>query len=310
TVTDESLPVVNGTISVPATFQAGTDAFFLTLSPTDTGGLQPPAPATAVVDGNTTGTTNDEFDYGANWGVTTGVSDMYDGTANWSHVAGASATFGFSGNQVALHAVKDVDQGIMTVSVDGGTPATVDDYSATRNASGIVWTSPVLPTGTHTLTIVNTGQKNAASSGINIAIDRADVYQAETVDESWTGTGTDQFNYSAGWGETTGISDMYAGTAHWNPNAGGTATFTFTGNEAALHAVQDVDQGRMTVSVDGGTPATVDDYSATRNANAIVWTSGSLSTGTHTVTVTVLGQKNAASSGTTIALDSMDVIAF
>ena len=110
---------------------------------------------------------------------------MYDGTANWSHTAGATAKFTFSGNQVALHAVKDVDQGIMSVSIDGGTPVNVDDYSPTRNASGIVWTSPVLSAGTHTLTIVNTGQKNSASSGINIAIDRADVYQAEPSGKGW-----------------------------------------------------------------------------------------------------------------------------
>jgi hypothetical protein len=310
TVTEESVPVVNGSISLPVTFQAANDAFFLTLSPTNTGGLQSPTPTTTIVDGNTTGTANDEFSYGANWGVTTGVSDMYAGTANWSYASGATATFTFSGNQVALHAVKDVDQGIMSVSIDGGTPVNVDNYSSTRNASGIVWTSPVLAAGTHTLKIVNTGQKNSASSGNNIAIDRADVYQAQTVDEATTGTGTDQFNYSSGWGETTGISDMYAGTATWDPNAGATAGFTFTGNEAALHAVQDVDQGKMTVSVDGGTATTVDDYSANRNGSAIVWTSGALSTGTHTVTVTVLGQKNASSSGTTIALDSMDVITF
>ena len=310
TVTDESLPVVNGSVSLPATFQAGTDAYFLTISPTDTGGLQAQGPTSTIVDGNTTGSAVDEFAYGANWGLTTGVSDMYDGTANWSYTAGATATFTFSGNQVALHAVKDVDQGIMSLSIDGGTPVNVDDYSPTRNASGIVWTSPMLATGTHTLTIVNTGQKNAASSGYNIAVDRADVYQAATIDDSWTGSGLDQFDYSSGWGVTTGISDMYAGTAHWDPTAGGTATFTFSGNEAALHAVQDVDQGEMTVSVDGGTPTTVNDYSATRNANAIVWTSGALAAGTHTVTVTVLGQKTAASSGTTIALDSMDVVAY
>jgi hypothetical protein len=310
TVTEESVPVVNGSISLPVTFQAANDAFFLTLSPTNTGGLQPPTPTTTVVDGNTTGTANDEFSYGANWGVTTGVSDMYDGTANWSHTAGATATFTFSGDQVALHAVKDVDQGIMSVSIDGGTPVNVDNYSSTRNASGIVWTSPMLTTGTHTLTIVNTGQKNSASSGINIAIDRADVYQAQTIDESSTGTGADEFDYSSGWGETTGISDMYAGTATWNPNAGATASFTFTGNEAALHAVRDVDQGKMTVSVDGGAATTVDDYSATRNGSAIVWTSGALATGTHTITITVLGQKNASSSGTTIALDSMDIVTF
>jgi hypothetical protein len=310
TVTDESLQVVNGSVSLPATFQAGTDAYFLTISPSGTGGLHAQAPATTIVDGNTTGSSVDEFSYGANWGLTTGVSDMYDGTANWSFVGGATATFTFSGNQVALHAVKDVDQGIMSVSVDGGSPVNVDNYSPTRNASGIVWTSPVLSTGTHTLTIVNTGTKNSASSGTNIAIDRADVYQAQTIDETSTGTGLDQFNYSSGWGETSGISDMYAGTATWDPNAGASATFTFTGNEAALHAVQDVDQGKMTVSVDGGTPTTVDDYSATRDGSAIVWTSGSLAAGTHTVTITVLGQKNASSSGTTIALDSMDVITY
>ena len=307
TVADETLPVVNGSVSIPATFQAGTDAFFLTLSPSDTGGLQSAGPSTTTVDGNVTGSTDNEFSYGANWGLTNGVSDMYDGTANWSHTAGATAGFQFSGNQVALHAVKDVDQGIMTVSVDGGTPQSVDDYAASRNASGVVWTSPMLPTGTHTLTIVNTGQKNPASSGDNIAIDRADVVQAETVGASWTGTGQDQFAYSSGWGETTGVSDMYAGTAMWNPDAGATATFTFTGTEAALHAVKDVDQGIMTVSVDGGPAVSVDDYSAVRNASGIVWTSAALASGTHTVTITVTGTKNASSSGTTIALGSIDI---
>jgi len=307
TVADETLPVVNGSVSIPATFQAGTDAFFLTLSPSDTGGLQSAGPSTTTVDGNVTGGTNNEFSYGANWGLTNGVSDMYDGTANWSHTAGATASFQFSGNQVALHAVKDVDQGIMTVSVDGGTPVSVDDYAASRNASGVVWTSPMLPTGTHTLTIVNTGQKNPASSGDNIAIDRADVVQAETVGASWTGTGQDQFAYSSGWGETTGVSDMYAGTAMWNPDAGATATFTFTGTEVALHAVKDVDQGIMTVSVDGGPAVSVDDYSAVRNGSGIVWTSAALASGTHTVTITVTGTKNASSSGTTIALGSIDI---
>jgi hypothetical protein len=33
----------------------------------------------------------------------------------------------------------------------------------------------VLASGAHTVTITNTGQRNAASAGTNIAIDRADV---------------------------------------------------------------------------------------------------------------------------------------
>lgn len=315
TVSDADVTVDNGGISVPATFQAGTDAFWLVLSPHGVAAPTTPGGSGSsqiIVDGNQTGTGNDEFQYDSNWGLTTGVSDMYGGTANWSHAAGATATFRFTGTQVALHAVRDVDQGIMTVSVDGGAPQSVDDYASTRNASGIVWTSPGLAAGTHTLTIVNTGQKDAASSGINIAIDRADVTTSSPptqtiIDGNVTGTGNDQFQYGSNWGLTTGVSDMYDGTANWSNTGGATATFRFTGTQAALHAVKDVDQGIMTVSVDGGPPQSVDDYAASRNASGIVWTSPVLAEGAHTVTIVNTGTKNSASSGFNIAIDRADV---
>ncbi len=177
TVTDTNVTVANGSISLPVTFQSGTDAFWLTLSPHGVAQPGGPGGGSVIVDGNETGTGNDQFQYDANGGLTSGVSDMYAGTANHSQVAGATATFRFTGTQVALHAVRDVDQGIMTVAVDGGTPQSVDNYAPARNAAGVVWTSPVLASGSHTVTIVNTGQRNRASSGINIAIDRADVTQ-------------------------------------------------------------------------------------------------------------------------------------
>jgi hypothetical protein len=172
TVTDADVTINGGSISLPATFQAGTDAYWLTLSPQ---ALANPGNGPFSVDGNVTGTGSGQFQYDSNWGLTAGVSDMYLATANWSHTTGATATFRFTGTQVALHAVRDVDQGIMTVSVDGGGAQSIDNYASTRNASGIVWTSPALASGPHTVTIVNTGNRNAASSGINIAIDRADV---------------------------------------------------------------------------------------------------------------------------------------
>ena len=180
TVSNADVTISNGRISLPVTFQSGTDAYWLVLSPH--GVPAPPGPGgssngTTIVDGNVTGTGNNQFQYGANWGLTTGVSDMYLGTANWSFVAGATATFRFTGTQVALHAVRDVDQGIMTVSVDGGAAQSIDNYAASRNASGVVWTSPTLSSASHTVTIVNTGNRNSASSGINIALDRADVTQ-------------------------------------------------------------------------------------------------------------------------------------
>ena len=74
--------------------------------------------------------TNDQqFDYDAGWSLTPRIPDMYAGTANNSNVGNAIATFRFTGTQVALHAVRDVDQGIMTVSVDGGAAQSVDNYA-------------------------------------------------------------------------------------------------------------------------------------------------------------------------------------
>jgi hypothetical protein len=312
TVSDSDVTISNGSISLPVAFQAGTDAFWLVLSPHGV-----PVPAgpggsgngTIIVDGNVTGTGNDQFQYDSNWGLTTGVPDMYLGTANWSHEAGATAVFRFTGTQVALHAVRDVDQGIMTVSVDGGTPQTVDNYAPSRNASGVVWTSPALAAGPHTLTIVNTGNRNSASAGINIAIDRADVTPNSQliVDGNVTGTGNDQFQYDSNWGLTTGVSDMYLGTANWSHTAGATAVFRFTGTQVALHAVRDFDQGIMTVSVDGGAPQSMDNYSATRNASGIVFTSPVLASGSHTLTIVNTGNRNSASAGINIAIDRAGV---
>jgi hypothetical protein len=295
-VSSGDVTVTGGALNVAVPMTSGSDAYTVTLgTPLDGGTTGGPL----VVDADSA-----DFTYDANWGRTTGVPDMFNGTANWSHVAGATATFRFTGTQVALHAVRDVDQGRMTVAVDGGSPVTIDNYAATRNASGVVWTSAVLPSGAHTVTIVNTGQRNPASSGINIALDRADVTQAAVA----TYDGTDaRFAYGSGWGLTTGVPDMFNGTANWSFTAGSTATFSFTGTRVALHAVRDADQQIMALSLDGGAETLVDNYAAARNASGVVWTSPVLTAGPHTLRIRVTGTKNAASSGWNIAIDSADV---
>jgi len=285
-------------VSVPINWVAANDAYFVTMTPFTTG--------VTTIDGALTSPAPNYFQYGSNWGETSGVSDMYDGTANWSFTPGSTAVLHFTGNQVALHAVKDVDQGEMNISVDGSAPVTVDDYASTRNASGVVWTSPVLDPGTHIVTITVDSTKDSASSGYNIALDSADVYSATRIDANAT-TGT-HFVYGSGWGETGGVSDMYDGTANWSYTAGSTATMSFTGTKIALHAVKDVDQGYITVSIDGGTPTTVDDYAATRVASGVVWTSPTLTAGTHTLTVVATGTHDSSSSGSNIALDSVDIL--
>ena len=314
TVTDAALTPSNGSVSIPVNVVSGTDAYTVTLSPNGVAPTPPPV-ATTSVDANSTGAGIDQFSYSSGWGVATGIGDMYAGTANWTHTAGATAQFQFQGSQVALHAVRDTDQGTMTVSVDGSAPVTLDDYAATRNASGIVWTSPVLASGAHTLLVTATGNHNPSSSGTTLALDSADVLQTSstpppttvTVDANTLGTGAGQFSYSSGWGLATGVGDMYAGTANWSQTAGSTATFTFVGDKVALHAVRDVDQEMIAVSLDGGAETVVDDYSPTRNASGVVWASPVLASGTHTLHIRVTGNHNPSSSGFNAALDSADV---
>jgi hypothetical protein len=156
----------SGAIQVPIAWTGSTDAYSVVLTPATS--------SAAVIDGSATAVSRNYFQYGANWGQTTGVGDMYNGTANWSFTPGAVAQLHFTGAKVALHAVRDVDQGRMTIAVDGGAAVTVDNYATTRNATGVAWTSPTLSTGSH-VAVITVASKNPASSGNNIALDRADI---------------------------------------------------------------------------------------------------------------------------------------
>jgi len=299
-VSDSDVSVSSGTATISIPWGASTDAYSVQLTPAST--------ATTVVDGNTTGTSANEFSYSTGWGLSTGITDMYDGTANYSGVTNASSTFSFNGSQVLLHAVRDYNVGIIAVSVDGGPETVIDDYSAVRNASGVVYRSPVMDPGEHTLTVRITGTKNASSSGYADAIDSADVVQSTIVDGNTTTGSADYWSYDTSWGLATGIADMFNNTANYGESAGDTATFSFVGTEVALHAVQDTNAGIISVSIDGGTPTIIDDYSTTREASAVVFTSPTLDAGTHSLSVVITGTKNSASGGYSDAIDRVDIV--
>ncbi|WP_431219934.1 RICIN domain-containing protein [Leifsonia xyli] len=112
------------------------------------------------------------------------------------------------------------------------------------------------------------------------------------------------WSYTGSWGTASGVGDLTQGTAHWTNTGSSSAKVTFTGTALNLYGVLDADQGTATVSVDGGPTTTIDDYSSTRAASALLFSTGTLRSGTHTVTVTATGSKNASSSNRTIALDA------
>ena len=77
---------------------------------------------------------------------------------------------------MALLSVADVGNGIAAISVDGGPEQRIDYYSSIRVGEQLMYISPALPSGPHTLKVRVTGDKNPASTSAVISLDRIEVY--------------------------------------------------------------------------------------------------------------------------------------
>jgi hypothetical protein len=134
-------------------------------------------------------------------------------------------------------------------------------------------------------------------------------YQLTTVDDNaQIGKGTLAPVYQGSWSTDKGAAGALNGTVHFatapQPGKPNTVSLSFSGSEVAFVSTLGPDRGKATIAVDGGAPQTIDLYSASRRAATIVATAPGLGTGTHTVTISVLGTRNAASSGTRVDVDA------
>jgi hypothetical protein len=123
-----------------------------------------------------------------------------------------------------------------------------------------------------------------------------------SLNDGTMGTGTDEFDYQGGW-LTSAAAGKYQGDDHYSSTAGDTATLRFDGVAAAFHSAKAPHHGIAEVSIDGGSPTDVDLYAATRADDVEVWQSGTLSPGSHVLTIRVSGRRNAASTGDTVAVE-------
>ena len=115
-----------------------------------------------------------KFDSVASWPYGS-QSGAYQGDNHWSDVTNASYQVPFSGTQIKLYGARAPQHGIAAVSIDGGAETNVDTYSATRADGALLWSSPVLPGGTHSLKVRVTGMRNVGASGSYITADRVDI---------------------------------------------------------------------------------------------------------------------------------------
>jgi GH43 family beta-xylosidase len=146
-----------------------------------------PGPSTGWINNDNRSSGVGSITYSGTWnsGSTCGVQCFWDDDS-YSNTAGATATYSFTGTQLALLSVRDIGNGIAAISVDGGPEQRVDYYGvrtyagaapqAIRVGEAVNFITPRLSNGPHTVRVRVTGEKNAASNNTFISIDRAEVW--------------------------------------------------------------------------------------------------------------------------------------
>jgi len=93
------------------------------------------------------------------------------------------------------------------------------------------------------------------------------------------------------------------------PDAGATATFTFSGTGVSWIGFKCERCGIARVHLDGAVVATVDTYAASRPAaSGSLYSTTGLAAGSHTLVIEVTGTNNASSVGPFIVVDAFDVM--
>lgn len=262
-------------------------------SSTCTVSMTAPQSATATFTATTGGTRYEEaavaFD---GW---TPYSDA-SGPYRASKVAGNTAQFSFSGTSVSWLTKKGPAQGNAQVLIDGVSKGTFDTYAASYQSAAVPFTG--LASKSHKIVIKALGTKNGSASAANVAVDAFTV-GATTTQESSVKVLYDKWK---GVAKTSASGGSFRSSAI----AGNTATFNFSGTGIDWVTATGPGWGKAQVYIDNVDRGTVDLY-ASALAYQTVKAYGGLSSGSHTITVKVLGSRNASSTANTISVDAFVV---
>ena len=285
------------------------------------------APAgTTVIDSSSA-----QVKYVGTWRTTGSPSDN-GGSVMFASTTATSASLTFTGSTVAFITRMTSSSGTSDISIDGKVVATVNGYSATTKYQQSLFSTTNLSSGTHTIKVSRTGQKDARSTGTSSIVDAfltktpaTETAPAPTPTPTPTATAVPvtttatpagsttvdsesaQVKYAGTW-RTSGSSNDSGGSVRFSTTSSN-ASFTFQGTSVAFITRMTSSSGTSNVAIDGQVVATVNGYSASTAYKQVAYSTTSLSAGTHTITVSRTGQKDARSTGTSSIVDAFVVSA-
>lgn len=282
------------------------------------------------------------FSYaGSGWGSCTNYcsdpqtyADMYLGSNTYSSSTGDYALYSFIGTAAKLFANVGPDRGISNVQVCNasgtscGSATPVDQYAASYKSHVPVFGVGSLSNAAHTLKITVSGTRNASSSDNYAVIDSGAYLSTQygfglSEFEAFGPSASGQTNYDdtsaaftysgSSWGNCGsgcgGYQGLFNGTNSYGDASGDYALVHFTGSRVRLFGVLNTDRGQASVAVCNasgascGSSTTVDFYGDLFEPNVPVFDSGVITTGAHTLKVTILGSHRTGGSANFAVLD-------
>jgi len=104
------------------------------------------------------------------WSVKRGTT-FTGGQQSYSNNTGATLSLPFTGNEMVLISDLDPYRGRAEIWIDGAYQTTIDCYSATTKYQRVVWTSPTLSSGPHTVMVKVLGTKSGSARAAWVNVD-------------------------------------------------------------------------------------------------------------------------------------------
>jgi len=240
---------------------------------------------------------------------------VHAGTQSSTKEAKDAVELSFQGNRVVWYGRMGNAMGKADVYVDGQRDQTVDTYDADEITNIALYSRTFPALADHKLKIVARGDHNWRSGDDWVVIDALQVGRDQVrVGEDTPGLGIE---YSGGdWKHTLGWDRASGGTLSWAEQSGDAAEFKFEGAGITWVGKRCPACGKANVYLDGTLDAVIDTYAPDDHPFRLSLQGGWQEPiyqktwperGTHTLRLVVGDEKNLASTGQTLYIDSFQV---
>jgi len=173
----------------------------------------------------------------------------------------------------------------------------------TTSPYAISWDTTTAANGSHSLTATarDAAGNSTTSTTVIVSVSNTSTGGTTRIEEN-----DPSVAYTGNWIPQS-RADLSGGSIVEGPDAGSTASLTFNGTGVSWIGFRADFGGIAEVYLDGVLKATVDTYSPTQQAQAVMYTASGLASGTHTVMIRVTGTWSASACCTWIVVDAFDV---